>query len=98
MITFSRAKTGLPFYGFEVGSFDIITQDQNFKCGDKESPPTFTKNLDDFLFNRACILCHKQSKFHCNRCGANYCSKNCQISDFSNHKSDCVCKLYYYYL
>ncbi|XP_015590416.1 uncharacterized protein LOC107265461 isoform X2 [Cephus cinctus] len=44
-------------------------------------------NLKDDIGN--CEYCAKPSKTNCGRCGAFYCSKECQRSDWLRHRNDC---------
>ncbi|KAK4011723.1 zinc finger MYND domain-containing protein 10 isoform X2 [Daphnia magna] len=38
----------------------------------------------------SCTLCDKQAQHRCSRCRCqHYCSKECQVADWPNHKSDC---------
>jgi hypothetical protein len=44
---------------------------------------------DDEKLSQMCRFCKEPSKFHCKRCQAPYCSRKCQVGDWTQHKEDC---------
>ena len=54
----------------------------------------FKKKLANERANKKCYVCKKPTKFSCTKCfNVNYCGKDCQRSNWTEHKTVCAKKL-----
>lgn len=51
------------------------------------------KDAEDHMKFKKCKKCKSKDRklYKCGRCGEDYCSKECQTSDYTEHKEHCVC-------
>lgn len=47
------------------------------------------KVFNFFTTSKICIVCNKPSKSRCSKCSTRYCSSECQLNDWKNHKKIC---------